>query len=175
MSFFHSVSYHIPDKTSSFLFIFCCFDEHYFFIHPKWITCVINRMINNNVFDEDLKLCEQSIMPKLLYTKQWASLQIEAVFWFATSCSLDVNDRKLLFVVQNWWMWSQRAHVLCDSNLIWTTGIQTSMDFETWVLTFLHFTTIMLKLAAVSEKRNKLFFHLTVVVLTLVGMSEKRN
>jgi hypothetical protein len=40
-------------------------------------------------------------MPKLVYTKQSVSLQIAAVFWIATSCSWDVDDRKQVFVMQN--------------------------------------------------------------------------
>ena len=112
-------------------------------------------MINNSVSDEDLKMCEKWTMPKLLYTKQSASLQIVAVVWVARSCSLDVNDRKQVLVMQNGLMWLQRALLFCDSKLFWTTGIQTRMDFETSVLKFLYFNMVMLKMAAVSEERNK--------------------
>jgi len=53
------------------------------------------------VFEEELKVCKQWIMPQLLYTKQSASLLIAAVVWVATLCSLDVDDRKQVFVMQN--------------------------------------------------------------------------
>jgi len=65
------------------------------------------------VFEEELKVCKQWIMPQLLYTKQSASLLIAAVVWVATSCSLDVDDRKQVFVMQNWLMWFQWVLVLC--------------------------------------------------------------
>lgn len=133
---FHSVSYHVSNITSSFLFIFCCLHKYILVINPRWFACVINRMTNNSVSDEGLKLCKKWTMPKLLYTKQSASLQIVAVFWVARSCSLDVNDRKQVLVMQNGLMWLQWALLLCDSKLFWTTGIQTRIDFETNVLTF---------------------------------------
>jgi hypothetical protein len=99
--------------------------------------------VNSRVFEEDLKMCEQWIMSELLYTKQSASLQIAAVVWFATSCSLDVDDRKQVRISNAIWIdvvSMSSCELLRDGNVIRTTGIQTNMDFDTRVLTFLHFT-----------------------------------